>query len=308
MVHLSQLRPVSALCGFSIACAGAVTIGSIGPSAHALTREDAVACQGVAHISLDDRITGCTAIINSGVVSNENLAVAYYNRGNDYAEKGQFDRAIADYDQAARLKPDSPSTYLNRGHAYGVEGQAEHAIKDYNEAIKLKPDFASAYNDRGSTFDSLGQHDRAIQDYDEAIKLKPDYAEAYNNRGAAYASKGAYDRAIQDYDEAVRLRPDNFAAYFNRGVAYSSLRQFDRAIQDFDKAIDLKPEANIYNSRGAAYAGRRSSMTEQSKASQLRFDLNLISSSHAEIWKPPSYPKKRRNAALGPKPSQARFR
>jgi tetratricopeptide (TPR) repeat protein len=67
----------------------------------------------------DLSISGCTAIIQSGRQTQQNLAVAFYNRGNAHFRKGQPDRAIADYDQAIRLNPSqrylkfSASSYLD---------------------------------------------------------------------------------------------------------------------------------------------------------------------------------------------------
>ena len=53
----------------------------------------------------DIRIAGCTAVIQSGKETHEALAVAFYNRGNAFKAKGEYDRAIQDYGQAIRLNP-----------------------------------------------------------------------------------------------------------------------------------------------------------------------------------------------------------
>jgi len=44
----------------------------------------------------DSAIKGCTAVIQSGQETDENLAIAFSNRGIGYDEKGQYDLAIAD--------------------------------------------------------------------------------------------------------------------------------------------------------------------------------------------------------------------
>ena len=45
-------------------------------------------------------------------------ADAYHNRGGAYADKGEYDRAIADFTTAIRIKPDHAETYRNRGVAH----------------------------------------------------------------------------------------------------------------------------------------------------------------------------------------------
>jgi hypothetical protein len=51
--------------------------------------------------------------------------IVYFYRGNAYHEKGDYDRAIADYDQAIQLQPDYPMAYFNRGNIYTLRGERE---------------------------------------------------------------------------------------------------------------------------------------------------------------------------------------
>src|SRR5208282_3414783 len=100
-----------------------------------------------------------TAIIQAGQDPAKKLATAFDNRGIAYRLKGEYDRALLDYEQAIRLNPSSANPYNNRGIIYRIKG-------DY---------------------------DRAIADYDEAIWLKSgDYPAAFYNRALAYADKGEY--------------------------------------------------------------------------------------------------------------------
>src|SRR5258707_1124819 len=88
----------------------------------------------------------------------------------------------------------------DRGVAWYVKGDYDRAIADYDEAIRLHPRYAPAFNNRGNVWYRKGDKDRAIADYDEAIRLDPKYAPAYTNRGNAWSGKGDNDRAIADYD------------------------------------------------------------------------------------------------------------
>ena len=54
-------------------------------------------------------------------------------------KKGQYDRAIADYDKAIKLNPRDANAYNNRGFAYGKKGQRDKAISDYRKALQIDP-------------------------------------------------------------------------------------------------------------------------------------------------------------------------
>ena len=82
--------------------------------------------------------------------------------------------------------------------------QHDAALADYDEAIRLKPDSA-AYSNRGVAKVALGQLDAALADYDEAIRLKPDSAEVYSNRGEAKAALKLKDEARKDFEITIDL-------------------------------------------------------------------------------------------------------
>ena len=135
----------------------------------------------------DVAIAACTRAINSSAGRQDpKYAQAYYNRGNAYSNKGDTDRAIADYTAAIQLDPTYANAYYNRGNGYSNKGDTARAIADYSEAIRLEPTYANAYYNRGNAYGNKDYTHRAIADYTETIRLDPTYANAYLNRGLAY--------------------------------------------------------------------------------------------------------------------------
>ena len=92
----------------------------------------------------DRVIAACTRILNDRGESQGNRVGAYNNRGNAWREKGDLDRAIADYNEAIRLDPKYANAYIVRGDAWDAKGDHDRAIADYNEAIRLDPKYANA--------------------------------------------------------------------------------------------------------------------------------------------------------------------
>src|SRR5580700_8435230 len=117
------------------------------------SKEDAANCSSN---EANRSITGCTNFIAHGA-SKANLAIAYNNRGWAYINKGDYESAIADYDQAIRLKPDYPEAYNGRGIAHDDKAEYDRAIADYDQAIRLKPDYPEAYNGRGIAHDDKAE-------------------------------------------------------------------------------------------------------------------------------------------------------
>jgi len=166
----------------------------------------------------------------------ERKAGGYTKRGLVSLSKGDYDRAIADYDKAIELNPQDAAAYGVRALVYIIKGDHDHAITDYDKAIKLNPTDAAAYRKRGLAYGFKGDYDRVIADCDKAIELNPQDAAAYGNRGCAYIFKGDYDRAITDCDKAIELNPQNAAAYGTRGDAYSFKGDYASALDDFFEA------------------------------------------------------------------------
>jgi len=182
---------------------------------------------------------------------NPDSSQFYKIRGKARYDNGQYEAAIADCNEALRIKPDDFKAYDNRGVAKSRLGQYKSAIADFDAALRIKPDSATAYSNRGVAKALLKQYEAAIADFDAALRIKPD-AKAYYGRGAAKHQVQQYEDAISDYDAALRIKPDYFAAYKGRGTVKILQGQSESAITDFDAALRIKPDAEAYFFRGTA--------------------------------------------------------
>jgi tetratricopeptide (TPR) repeat protein len=189
--------------------------------------------------NLDLAIASLTRCINEGKLTIANLAAAYYNRGNAYEHRSQYDQAIKDYEEVIYLDPNNVPAHLNRGNSHQGKGDYDLAIRDYDEVIRKDSKFVPAYYNRGNAYQRKGEHDQAISDYDTVISLEPGYAPAYLNRGNAYQGKEQYDLAVEDYNMAIRLNPSYAHAYYNRGLAYLNKGDQEQALRDYNEAIRL---------------------------------------------------------------------
>src|SRR6266700_6026475 len=212
-----------------------------GAPALAQTPQERGWCEGEDAVTVDQRIDGCSAVIKAARDKGDKLAGAFNNRAIGYRLKGEYDRAIADYNQAIKLNAKFAAAYNNRGVAYDKKGEYDRAILDYDQAIKFRPS-AEGYFNRGNAQLGKAHYDRAIDDYNQAIKLKADFAAAFDNRCWARAVVGILKPALADCNEALRLMPNNAATLESRGFVFLKMSHFDAAVSDYDAVLRTNPK------------------------------------------------------------------
>jgi tetratricopeptide (TPR) repeat protein len=173
---------------------------------------------------------------------NPTDAKTYYQIGNDYYEKGDYDRAIENYNMAILLNPVFSEAYFNRALSYYQLKNFDKSIADYTKSMEFDPQNPIIYNNRGDAFYRKQDFQSAVKDYDKAITLNPNYLKAFYNRGLSYASIEEYEKAVEDFTKVISLKADFAEAYHLRGLAYEYAGSMTSAITDYEKALELNPE------------------------------------------------------------------
>lgn len=115
-------------------------------------------------------------------------AKAYTTRGNQYFVRGQYDRAIRDYDIAIKLDPKSAKAHYGRGCARARTEDYIRALLDLTEAIKLDPKDTSALVDRAIVRVIRADWEQAVADFDAVLKLDPKHVNALTHRAMIRAT------------------------------------------------------------------------------------------------------------------------
>ena len=121
----------------------------------------------------------------------------------------------------------------------------DRAIADYNEAIRINPKNAIANNNLGLAYFNKDDYDQAIESYSEAIKISPNYANAYDNRADTYAARGDFDRAIADYSEAIRVNPNRAVYLTDRGNAYLAKNDIEHALDRLQRRDQARSQGRL---------------------------------------------------------------
>jgi tetratricopeptide (TPR) repeat protein len=145
--------------------------------------------------------------------------------------------------------PGDPRIYRARSSVWMAERDWERAIADLDQAIRLSPSDHSNYRERGMAWHKKAEYDKAIADFDQAIRLSPQTALYRINRGAAWENKGDFAKALADFDEAVRLDPEHAGSFNNRAYLLAACpdarwRNGEQAVRDAKTACGISGWAN----------------------------------------------------------------
>ncbi len=154
------------------------------------------------------RVEEAGELIAAALALNPNDAGALVNYGNVLTLLGHFGEAVASYDRALGIAPDS-ETFNNRGHALQSLNRTADALASYEAALGRDPNNVQALFKRGVVLGELGRADEALASYDRVLALQPGHVEALNNRGYVWwLNKHRYAPAIADLQKAFALAPD----------------------------------------------------------------------------------------------------
>jgi tetratricopeptide (TPR) repeat protein len=235
--------------------------------------------------------------------SEPTSALGYSQRGEAFASRRDYARAIADLSRARDMEPQNALYAYQRGLAYRENAQPFLAMAEFEAALKLKPDYVDALLARAqlrfagrdaaaaradlATVDKIvptqsdarlalaalysrsGDHAAAVPQYDQWIRAHPDdgrLAVALNGRCWAGAQLGAdLDRALAACDSALRREPKNASFLDSRGLVHLRRGETDKAMEDYNAALAINPRI-AWALYGRALAEQRKGQGDAAKA------------------------------------------
>jgi len=162
-----------------------------------------------------------------GAIEDYTRAITLSSRFDTRKRRGiTFNEGEAPAEEITVVDPFTANAYTNRGLARFHKGDYVGAIADYNQALRIRPGLHTAYLNRAAAHRATGDPQAALEDLDRAIALKKDFFQAYNNRGSLHLDLGDTKAALEDLNRAIELINDDVAEpFYQRGYTYLALKR-----------------------------------------------------------------------------------
>ncbi len=183
--------------------------------------------------------------------SKEHHAWELLTEGRKLLQNKLPDKALIEFNNIIKLKPRFYNTiYLYRGNAYFAKGDYRKAISDYQRFLKDKPKdyYASLYI--AEAFEKNNQPDEALSHYQEVITIDPKNPDGYISLGRFYFTRKQYQDTILTLEKVENLLTDQQTNSNNRinellnytlyllGAGYYNLHFYDQALPYFLRAYE----------------------------------------------------------------------
>ncbi len=173
---------------------------------------------------------------------NPNLPRAHHNLGRYYGDTGQKQKAIAQYEEALKLKRGSHAethhlTHFNLALIYMSTNEEDRAIEHLEKAIEIVPHYADAYNNLAILKAKRGRYNDAYNLLIKSLTYDRNSPQAHNNLGYVLLKTNRIEEAISEFKNALDLEDGDLTALHNLGVAHKYKGELDRAARYFKSVL-----------------------------------------------------------------------
>ncbi|MBD2514165.1 tetratricopeptide repeat protein [Nostoc sp. FACHB-973] len=128
---------------------------------------------------------------------------------------------------------------FKQGNVLLQQGEYQEAIAKYNNLLKFDSNYYQSWTNRGYALAGLKNYNKMLESCTTATIIHPEAVYAWNCKGEALYNLKQYNEAIWAFDQAIRLNSKDPVFWINKTEALLALKQPDAALTTINQAIEL---------------------------------------------------------------------
>jgi len=247
------------------------------------------------YVESNDPVNPQVAVTVSGFIKEENESIVQsqprtqvqpqpqtpFRIGMSYFGKGEYDKAIAEFEKSIELNPNHTESYYYLGQCYLQKGIIEYnnknifkayslyrkankfadqVIPQYEKIIENNPKDLNSYLKLGYIYETRSivpfnnEYNEALEYYLKALDLAISSSSAGNTGiiiylntriGHIYFEKKKYSQAIEYLEKAKEMSPKNVEVAYYLGLSYDKIGEKEKAREHLSRVIELAPQSEF---------------------------------------------------------------
>jgi len=179
--------------------------------------------------------------------------VAYNNRGGEYFNLKEYEKALRDFLTAIDINGQYGDAYINICNVYFVKNEHEKAIPYCSAALKINAAQPNTYAILGDIYWSRDKS-LSIEMYKKSVSLSSYHFIGHTRLCNAYILLGKFDDAYPVCFGVTKYNPDDLAFCNNMGNLYLNAKQYGRALSFYLQALSIDPNLpEVHNNLAVLY-------------------------------------------------------
>ena len=245
------------------------------------------------YVESNDPVNPQVTVTVSGFIKEKNESVVQsqpktqpqpqtpFRIGMSYFGKGEYDKAIIEFEKSIELDENHTESYYYLGQCYLQKGIieynnknifkaysiyrkankfAEQVIPQYEKIIEDNPKDLNSYLRLGYIYETrsiapfINEYDEALEYYLKALDLATSSSSARNTGiiiylntriGYIYFEKNKFSQAIEYLEKAKEISPQNVEVAYYLGLSYDKIGEKEKAREYLSRVIELAPQSGF---------------------------------------------------------------
>lgn len=172
--------------------------------------------------------------------------VAWFEYGQFYFNRKNYEEAIKGYDYLLAINSNSVGVYANKAACYEALGQYKKAIEVYEEMLELEYTKAFTFYKIGLCYKALKQPIVALNFFQKSLREDPQFYLAMMEQSYLYEEMGGMTEALHFAREATYLNENNLDYQKRLAFLFIDSGKFEESLSCLKKLVDVEP-SRFYN-------------------------------------------------------------